>query len=206
MYLRLENIGKRYGLTWIFKGVNWELHSGDRAAVIGHNGSGKSTLLKIISGGLAQTKGTVAYRVNEQTLDADGIIGQLSYAAPYIELVEEMTLAEHLQFHFSFVPPIPGFSADDIVEVVGLTGQENKQVRHFSSGMKQRLRLALAFFSDTSLLLLDEPTANLDDNGVQMYLGLVNTHARGRTIIVGSNQVQEYSFCEKQLDITEFSL
>ncbi|HYC30529.1 MAG TPA: ABC transporter ATP-binding protein [Chitinophagaceae bacterium] len=204
MHLRLENIGKRYGLSWVFKDVNWEVQAGEKAAIIGHNGSGKSTLLKIISGGLIPTKGKISYTNDSMQLTADELTALLSFAAPYIELIEEMTMLEHLMFHYSFLKPVPGISIEDMVKNVGLKGHEDKLIRHFSSGMKQRLKLAMAIFSDTPLVLLDEPTANLDEAGQTVYLELADKFLENRTVIVSSNQPQEYSFCTRVLDITEY--
>ena len=77
-------------------------------------------------------------------------------------------------------------------------------IKYFSSGMKQRLKLALAFCSDTPMLMLDEPTSNLDKQGVEWYLGLVQQFAAGRLTIICSNQEHEYSFCTQHLDISDY--
>jgi len=204
--LTLEKIGKRYGLTWVFKEVDWELKQGEKAAIIGHNGSGKSTLLKIISGGLIPSKGTVKYALPGYNEGVEDIIGQFVFVAPYIELVEEMTLSEHIGFHFKFLSVIQGVNYQEIIASAGLVGQEDKMVRHFSSGMKQRLKLALAIFSDTPLIILDEPTANLDVSGVNTYQELIDIYTKNRTVIVGSNQPHEYKFCTNILDITRFNI
>jgi len=204
--ITLNNIGKRYGLSWVFKGVDWQLIPGEKAAITGHNGSGKSTLLKIISGGLIPTKGTVNYSLTRQNAGVEDIIGQFVFVAPYIELVEEMTLAEHLRFHFKFLPVVQQVNMAQIILEAGLEGQEDKMVCHFSSGMKQRLKLAMAIFSDVPLLVLDEPTANLDESGVKTYQDIVSRYAKDKTIIVGSNQPHEYSFCTNILDITRFKV
>lgn len=79
----------------------------------------------------------------------------------------------------------------------------HKQIRYFSSGMKQRVKLAQAIFSDTPLLLLDEPCTNLDTDGIQLYLGLIKSHAVGKLVIVSSNDKQEYAFCDRCIDMLQ---
>ena len=126
----------------------------------------------------------------------------ISIAAPYLELIEEMTAKEMLEFHAQFKPlTLP---VEKILEAVGLSNASNKQLRNFSSGMKQRLKLAQAFFSDTPVLLLDEPTTNLDAEGIDLYLQLIKDHTKGRLVIVSSNDKQEYAFCEEVIAIGNY--
>jgi ABC-2 type transport system ATP-binding protein len=131
----------------------------------------------------------------------DQVYRHLSLSAPYLELVEEMTATEFLQFHSSFKPFLPRRAVADILHTVGLEAAAHKQMRYFSSGMKQRVKLAQAIFSDTSLILLDEPCTNLDADGIALYRQLISEYARGRLLIVSSNDPQEYDFCEERIDI-----
>jgi len=196
--LSLTNVGKRYNREWIFRGVNYEFRSGKRYAITGPNGSGKSTLLQVIGGALMHNEGTIQYNA-----DVSGVpYQQISIAAPYLELVEEMTAKEMLNFHAQFkslVSPI-----NEILQKVGLAEAANKQLRYFSSGMKQRLKLAQAFFSDTPILLLDEPATNLDADGMALYHRLINDHTNNRLVIISSNDKQEYDFCEEIVEIGQY--
>ncbi len=91
-----------------------------------------------------------------------------------------------------------------VIELLGLQASKNKLIRYFSSGMKQRLKLALAFCADTPILMLDEPTSNLDSQGVDWYLSLVEQFAKDRLTIICSNQEHEYSFCQHMLSIADY--
>jgi ABC-type multidrug transport system ATPase subunit len=128
----------------------------------------------------------------------------VSYSGPYIQLVEEMTLMEHIRFHKQFKPFRQNLHENDILALTGLSHHADRQVRNFSSGMKQRLKLALAFCSDTALLLLDEPATNLDQQGLDWYLSLASTFSSDRLLIICSNQEQEYSFCSHQINIADY--
>lgn len=126
----------------------------------------------------------------------------ISIAAPYLELIEEMTAKEMLSFHTTFKNlKLP---AAQILAEVGLEKAADKQIRYFSSGMKQRLKLAQAFFSDTSVLLLDEPVTNLDEEGIALYKKLLQENTAGRLVIVSSNDKQEYDFCEEVISIADY--
>lgn len=200
----LTNTGRRFNRDWIFKGIDHTFTSGNSYAVLGPNGSGKSTLLQILNGSLSPSTGTITFFKNEQPLDIETVFKHISLAAPYLELIEEFSLQEVIDFHFQFKPYIPGMDKAGLIALLGMQTSKNKLIKYFSSGMKQRLKLALAFCSDTAVLMLDEPTSNLDTQGVDWYLELVKQYAGNRLIIVGSNQEQEYSFCSHRLLITDY--
>jgi len=195
MHITLTNTGKRFNREWIFRHCDYEFVSGKSYAITGSNGSGKSTLLQVIAGALMHNEGSVNYSDSSEI----NVHHHISIAAPYLELIEEMTAKEMLEFHAQFKPlTLP---VEKILEAVGLANAANKQLRNFSSGMKQRLKLAQAFFSDTPVLLLDEPTTNLDAEGIDLYLQLIKDHTKGRLVIVSSNDKQEYAFCEEIIAI-----
>jgi ABC-type multidrug transport system ATPase subunit len=121
-----------------------------------------------------------------------------------MELVEEMSLTEFLQFHQVFKPFISGVDTKKIISEIGLEKSAHKHTRYYSSGMKQRVKLAQAIFSDVPVLLLDEPCTNLDEEGIALYYRLIKNYCADRIVIISSNDVQEYGFCEKRLDIMSF--
>ncbi len=202
--ITLTNAGRRFNRDWIFKGINHTFISGNSYAVLGPNGSGKSTLLQLLNGSLSPSAGTVIFRQDDRALDIETVFKHLSLAAPYLELIEEFSLQEVIDFHFQFKPYIAGMDKAGLIDLLGMQTSKNKLIRYFSSGMKQRLKLALAFCSDTAILMLDEPTSNLDVQGTDWYLHLVEQFASNRLIIVGSNQEQENGFCTHRLNITDY--
>lgn len=205
MKITLENIGKRYNNEWIFRGVNKEFTTGEHCAVLGANGSGKSTLLQIINGNYAQSEGAISYSVDGQDIEVEKVFRYISIATPYLELMEEFTMKEMLEFHGSFKPYLDGISVSDIVDILGLGKSKDKELKYFSSGMKQRVKLAIAIFSDTPLVLLDEPTSNLDRAGVEWYKSLVEKYSANRLFIVCSNQLKdEYFFCTQTLSVEDY--
>jgi ABC-type multidrug transport system ATPase subunit len=200
MKISLQNLGKRFNREWIFRHLNLELHPSGSYAITGSNGSGKSTLLQIIAGALTHSEGDIIYttatgtRINEP-------YQHIAIAAPYLELMEEMTSVEFLQFHSSFKKLT--HSTEEILAAVQLQSAAHKQIRYFSSGMKQRLKLAQAFFSASAILLLDEPTTNLDRDGVALYQQLLQQHLAGRLLIISSNVPEEYAMCKEVISIQE---
>ena len=204
MKITLENIGRRFNRDWIFRGIDHTFVSGKIYAILGPNGSGKSTLLQVLNGSLSPSAGTLGYFYQDKPVDIEDVYQHLSLAAPYLELIEEFTLSEMLDFHFKFKAYAAGINKNELIGLLAMPGSENKLIKYFSSGMKQRLKLALAFCSDTPMLMLDEPASNLDTQGVQWYLSLVQQFAKNRLTIICSNQEQEYSFCDERLDITEY--
>jgi ABC-type multidrug transport system ATPase subunit len=224
MQITLTNTGKRYNREWIFRHVDYDFYMGRSYAITGPNGSGKSTLLQVIAGAVQHSEGAINYidttsRVQDTTKskqeNSRGTVPGITYpvpeidaykyftiATPYLELIEEMTATELLSFHSTFKQlskPIPEMLAE-----LSLQNAANKQIRYFSSGMKQRLKLAQAFFSNSKILLLDEPTTNLDADGIELYHQLIHKYAKEKLLIISSNDKQEYSFCEEVIAINKY--
>jgi len=204
MTISLQNIGRRFNRDWIFRGIDYTFSDNRSYAILGPNGSGKSTLLQVLNGSLAPSIGTLNYTFSGAEVEVNNVFQFLSLAAPYLELIEEFTLSEVIDFHFKFKPYKAGFGRAEIIELLGMQSSKNKMIRYFSSGMKQRLKLALAFCADTPTLMLDEPTSNLDTQGVDWYLSLIEKYAANRLTIICSNQEHEYSFCGECLSIADY--
>jgi len=203
--ITLKDIGRRYNSEWIFRHINYCFESGKSYAVLGQNGSGKSTFLKVLSGSLSPSQGELIYTNKELNIGIDQVYQQLSIAAPYMELIEEFTLRELLDFHFQFKSYLPGFDKESVVNLLGLENALDKEIKHFSSGMRQRVKLVLACCSDSPLVLLDEPTSNLDSAGEEWYLNLIDlTKLDFRLFIICSNQKKEYEFCDETISIADF--
>lgn len=202
--ITLENIGRRFNREWIFRGIDYTFQGSETYAILGPNGSGKSTLLQVLNGSLTPSAGKLSFFNSENEIEAGQVFQHLSLAAPYLELIEEFSLTEVIAFHFKFKPYKAGIDQERIIELLNMYSSRNKPIKYFSSGMKQRLKLALAFCADTPMLMLDEPTSNLDIQGVDWYLSLVQQFALNRLTIICSNQEHEYGFCTNRLNIVDF--
>lgn len=203
MQIILENLGRRFNKEWIFRNISFTFSQGEHYAILGPNGSGKSTLLSVLLGNLTPSEGKISYLDGKEILP-EHIFSHISLAAPYLDLIEEFTLQETIDFHFQFKAYQAGFNSAAVLDLLALSKAEDKPLKYFSSGMKQRTKLALAFCTDTPILVLDEPTSNLDSQGTDWYLGLVERFAKNRLVLVGSNQPYEYEFCKQHLNIIDY--
>ncbi len=204
MKIKLEHISKRFQRYWIFREVNYVFEGPGAYALLGPNGCGKSTLLRIVAGMQGASKGKVIFDHSGNGVEITDIFKYISFCAPGMEVVEELTLREFMEFHFSFKQPLPGLDIDQIISMVGLKDTGDKTIGDYSSGMKQRVKLAQAIFSDTPVLLLDEPCTNLDQQGVAQYQGWIDQYARGRLVVVASNDEREYYFCKEKVVIEDY--
>lgn len=204
MTISLTDAGKRFNRDWIFRHLTYEFSAGQSYAIIGPNGSGKSTLLQVLSGAMQMNEGNGQWTMDNSQIETENIYNYVSICAPYLELVEEMTLKEFLEFHHQFKPFLFSITPEKIISLLGLEEATNKQIRNFSSGMKQRVKLAQAIFSDVPVVLLDEPCTNLDAAGVALYLQLITDYCQNRLVIVSSNDEVEYGFCREKVNITEW--
>lgn len=211
MTILLSDAGKRFNREWIFRHLTYTFEEGKTYAITGPNGSGKSTLLQVLAGAMHVNEGKIAFEggsgINSgmtTSIVPEQVYRHISYCAPYLEVVEEMTLEEFLQFHHGFKPFMKQISIPQIISLIGLESAARKQIRYYSSGMKQRVKLAQAIFTATPAIFLDEPCTNLDLAGIELYHSLIENYAKGKLIVVSSNDEVEYRFCEQRISITEY--
>lgn len=204
MKIILSDAGKRFNRDWIFRHFTYTFEQGRSYAITGANGSGKSTLLQVLSGSMHFNEGSIQWAIDNKQLANEGLYNHVSICAPYLEVVEEMTLKEFLDFHHGFKPFLPVITTGSIIAKLGLEKAADKQIRYYSSGMKQRVKLAQCIFSDTALVLLDEPCTNLDTAGIELYHELVSEYCGNRLVIVSSNDKVEYNFCKEVISIADY--
>lgn len=205
MTIQLSDAGKRFRNDWIFRGLTFDFTPGVRTALLGPNGSGKSTLMKVLSGHLSLSKGKIVFADQGAAIEPDQVWRKVSYAAPYIELIEELTLAEALTFHAQLRPFCNNMTPKDIYDLLELPRAHAKEIRFFSSGMKQRVKLAMAICADTPLLLIDEPTTNLDVNAVAWFHRLLDRFTDpARLIVIASNDPGDLELCSRQINIMDY--
>jgi ABC-type multidrug transport system ATPase subunit len=204
--IELINIGKKFNNEWIFKGLNYEFSSGKKYAIVGFNGSGKSTLMQVVSGLIPSNLGEVKFTDNKIQVPMDEAYKLLYITAPYIDLIEEFTLSEAIDFHIKFKPFSEGNTKEHFLKTVYLKNEINKPIKQFSSGMKQRLKLGLAFLSSSNAIFLDEPTTNLDEQGIQWYLDMVSKLEPTKLVLISSNDKREYNFCDETLNINDYKV
>lgn len=194
MIITAQQLGKKYRREWIFRGVDLTLSAGNSYTFVGPNGSGKSTLLQVLAGMQPTSAGTLTYTHAGQPLADEHWYRHMVLAAPYLELIEELTLTELLTFHSRFKPFRDNANVPELIDRMQLSHARNKEIKFYSSGMKQRVKLGLAFFSDAQLVMLDEPTANLDWQGAAWYKEHVLQLPPDVLLLIGSNQPGEYDF------------
>lgn len=204
MNIELANLGRRFNYEWVFRRLTITLEASKKYAIVGNNGSGKSTLLHILSGALAPSEGHIVWNLPKPTAPDVDFYQKIAWCSPAMELIDQYTLVEFLQLHASLKPLLPPFNVADLIEIIGLKAAKNKPISQFSSGMKQRVKLAQALFSHTPILLLDEPTANLDVYGIAWYKEHLALVAPNRCVVIASNQQHEYDTCDAVLAITDY--
>ncbi len=204
MKIILNQTGKRYGFEWIFKNLTFQFSSSRNYAITGPNGSGKSTLLKIICGQTTPTLGKVNYYSNEKPVENHKIYQLFTIAAPYVNLIELFTLKEALTFHQKFIPFIHDMDINDLIQLLGMSRSSDKPIQYFSSGMKQRVKLLLALCSDRPITLLDEPSTNLDEAGIEWYENLIDQYGKDKLLIIASNVENDLKICQEQLSLQDF--
>jgi ABC-type multidrug transport system ATPase subunit len=202
--LSIEGLSKRFNREWIFRNFSYEFKPGNVYAITGPNGSGKSTLLSILWGQVPPTTGTLKYSHGNVEIPVEEIHNYVSIATPYMDLIEDFTLQESLEFHFKLKPVRSNFSHQDLLEIFYLTESRDKYIRNFSSGMKQRLKLGLAMFTQSNLIYLDEPGAHLDEAAFQWYRTQLTALPGDCIIFIASNDPTEYQGASHILDLKEY--
>jgi ABC-type multidrug transport system ATPase subunit len=204
LVLLVENLGKKYGKEWIFRKFAHQFEPNTIYAITGANGSGKSTLLKTLSAALPPSEGTLILKNLSTSVSPDNLYKHVSWAAPYLDLVEDFTLAEMLNFHFKFKQPIAGIEVGQVASVLELGTHLNKPIRNFSSGMKQRLKAGLAILSKSDILILDEPGSNLDALAKDWLSNLISEFVKNRIVIIASNEENEINMTNYKISLLDY--
>jgi ABC-type multidrug transport system ATPase subunit len=192
MIISVSNLGKRFNREWIFQGLTQEFTPGNIYAITGSNGSGKSTLMQVLWGQVPASEGILEYRVNDNPIPVEEAFRHIAIAAPYMDLLEEFTLTEHLEFHFRFKQNLLGGNIEELIERLELQQAINKPIKQFSSGMRQRVKLGIALFSASEAIFLDEPTTNLDENATAWYTRNLIQVAKEKVVFIATNQASDY--------------
>lgn len=200
----VEHLGKKFNREWIIRDLSYRFEPGNIFAVTGPNGSGKSTLLQILWGQSPPSSGTIKYSGSMGDIQPEDVYKHIAIATPYLDLVDEFTLAEQLHFHFRLKTPRMGMTETDVLEKIQLSHARNKYISNFSSGMKQRLKLGLAFFSQADIIFLDEPGTNLDQQAFNWYLDQLNALPPTVLTFIASNQTSEYPSNAQKIDIMRY--
>lgn len=200
--ITLSEASKKFNNSWVFKNLSYTFEGNNKYAILGANGSGKSTLLQILSGYLSLSKGNISFHNGTKKIDSDSIYKQIGWCAPSVEIPDDFTLTELIKFHSNFKNPI--LSSLEMIELLELEKAKDIQLKNYSSGMRQRVKLGLCLLFESNLLLLDEPSSHLDKNSILWYKDLVSTYSRNRLLIISSNQEEEYEMCELKLSIEDY--
>lgn len=203
--IEIQNLVKFFGRRLIFQEIDFSFTSGNVYGISGPNGSGKSTIVKIIAGLISPTRGKIIHQYNEQKLNADQLHEQLGFVSPYLVLYDEFSAEENLKFSAK----IRGLEfnikhSDQLLEDFGLGKRKNDLVRAYSSGMKQRLKFSFALLHQPKLLILDEPTSNLDNDGKERVYNMIEKEKNDKLIIIASNEEADLALCNSVLDLNNF--
>lgn len=202
--IQTENLGKRFNREWIFRKLSVTFQSGNTYALTGPNGSGKSTLLQILWGQSLPSAGKIQYFDRDIIIPPDDFFRRISIATPYMDLIDEFTLEEQVRFHFKFKPIRKGIAESSLIDIMYLGNSRNKQIGNFSSGMRQRLKLGLAFYTASDVVFLDEPGTNLDQPAFAWYLAELQKLPETTLVFIASNNPAEYPDAQEVLNIMDF--
>lgn len=203
--LQVKELKKTFNNRLVFNKLSFELNSGDKFVITGKNGSGKSTLIKILAGVLTETSGKIEYSLDDKKIDRENFYQIVGLVSPYLVLYDEFTAFENL----SLFSKIRGLKISDeeineILNRVGLYERRNDLVRTYSSGMKQRMKYASAILHNPFVLLLDEPTSNLDIEGKNFVDDLIFNFRKDGIVIVATNETQDFKYGEKIINLDEY--
>jgi ABC-type multidrug transport system ATPase subunit len=202
--ITVDDLSKRFNREWIFRHLDFQFQAGKTYTVTGPNGSGKSTLLQVVWGQVPQTTGSFRYEKGKSEIPIDEVFRHISIATPYMELIEEFTLNEMLSFHFRLRKVRTGFTFDHLLPIMYLEDAAEKQLMNFSSGMKQRLKLGLALYTEADVYFLDEPGTNLDRRAFDWYRNELSKLPPHAMVLIASNNPDEYPENATNLSIVHY--
>ena len=201
--LRADGVSKDFNRRPVFQDISFFLSSPASLSITGKNGAGKSTLLKIIAGVLSSTYGSMTYSDHEKQIGIEDFKHQIGFVSPYLNLYDEFTAMENLQFlsRIRIAAQENGERIKELLRFVGLWNRRDDLVGTFSSGMKQRLKYAFAVLHSPALLILDEPTSNLDAEGIEVIQQIIQRQKKSDILIIATNNHEEAHWCVQQIQV-----
>ncbi|HEX9739940.1 MAG TPA: ABC transporter ATP-binding protein [Ignavibacteriaceae bacterium] len=200
--LLAESVNKTFGRRLIFNDISFKLNSSTIFGISGPNGSGKSTLVKIIANIISPSSGKLIHNFNGTEIKPENLHNHIGLVSPYLVLYDEFTAYENLNY-FSEIRGIPFNKGrvDDLLNKFLLFNRKEDLVKTYSSGMKQRLKFIFALMHSPQLIILDEPTSNLDDEGKEVVYELVKEEGSNNIVIIASNEKTDLSLCNETIDL-----
>lgn len=201
MDLSIQKLSKAFNQKQIFQDLSFNVKEGCRFAITGSNGSGKSTLLKILSGGMLPSSGKIHFMINGNEIPEQEVFRHVHFVAPYNSVIEELTMKELFQLH-KRLGLLTGFANfKEWLSLMEYSFNPDQSIKSYSSGMKQRVKLGLSMPDDRPLILLDEPTSNLDAQGKAWFFKLMSQVSSAKTIVIASNDEAEISCCKESINL-----
>ncbi|MGD1045836.1 MAG: ABC transporter ATP-binding protein [Bacteroidota bacterium] len=199
----VNGLSKDFNRNAIFKDISFSLSSPASLSITGRNGAGKSTLSKILAGILSSTRGSITYSVHEKQVGIEEFKHHIGFVSPYLNLYDEFTALENLQFlsRIRTTTQQNGRRIEELLMRVGLWNRRDDRVSTFSSGMKQRLKYAFALLHNPAVLILDEPTSNLDAEGIEVIKQIMLEQKKTNILIIATNNKEEANWCDQQIQV-----
>lgn len=203
--IEVQNLVKFFGRRLIFNDINYSFNSSKVYGISGPNGSGKSTFVKILSYIISPTKGKVIHKANNKIIEEEKFHNHIGFVSPYLFLYDEFTAEENL-FYFAKIRGIifDRNYCDSLLNEFNLLERKNDQIKGYSSGMKQRLKFVFALLHNPEVLIFDEPTSNLDNNGKDKVYEFINKLKNEKLIIIASNEDTDLKYCENILELEKY--
>ena len=198
--LEISNLRKEFDRRPVFRNLDFSLTNSDSIAITGRNGSGKSTLIKVLANVYTQTSGNIELSLNGKSIERQHYYKYLGFVSPYLNLYDEFTGYENLHF-VSKVRGLKRNGIDDVLARVGLYERRHDLVKIYSSGMKQRLKIAFSIIHNPLILMLDEPTSNLDAEGIKTVDSIAEEYKNGKILIIATNDEHEKNLCKGEINL-----
>ncbi len=203
MQLVAKNISKKYNQRLVIDRINFDVQQGECLVITGPNGSGKSTLVKIITGLVSQTSGHLEFFDRGNKISREKRYGQIGLVGPYLQLYGDLTAWENLSFFARLRDgKIDKNRVYELMALLGLKGREFDVLKTYSSGMLQRIKYVVALYHQPRVLVFDEPTANLDEEGSGVIYDMIEREIKNRLVIIATNETEELRFGTKHVDVS----
>ena len=210
--LACENLEKSFSNKLIFKNISFRLTNSSSLVITGRNGTGKSTLIKVLSNLIRESNGKKCITINDKLIESDQQYLSIGLIAPYLNLYDELTGYENLEFFYNLKFKRSNKSKDEnmqnklkyLLEKVNLHKRRNDLLKNYSSGMKQRLKLAFAILNNPLILLMDEPRTNLDEEGIKVVYDIAEKQKENGILIIATNEHEDTKLCDESINIENY--